>query len=75
MEYQQKSLNLRELIDELWALYFVFIKGLWLSATSLLYMFALLMYTTAQWFFVGSKRLYVKAQDWKPVRPVIFNIE
>lgn len=67
--------TIRELIDELWVLLFVFMKAVMVSVTSVLYAATLFFFVFTRHLFLGTKYLYENVKNWNPIKPEIFEFK
>jgi hypothetical protein len=67
-------LSLRDFDTELWHLYFSFLKGLLLAASSILYLVVLVLFFAVQNGAFAARQFAVWVTDWNPEKPQAFEI-
>ena len=69
-----KRLSLRDFDTELWRLYFCFLKGLLLAASSIVYLVVLILFFVVQNGAFAARKFAVWVTDWNPEKPQAFDI-
>ena len=67
-------LSLRDFDTELWRLYFGFLKGLLLAASSILYLVVLVLFFVVQNSAFAARKFAVWVTDWNPEKPQAFDV-
>lgn len=70
-----KVLTVSELLDQLWELFFVSLRSFALSVTAAIHLVILFLYTFTHHLLTGAKFLHDAVENWRPVRPSVFDTE
>jgi uncharacterized ion transporter superfamily protein YfcC len=71
---RNETIQLSEILDEGWKLYFAVVKGFLLVLTLFVSVLTMIVFGVAQRAFYVARRARTFTEQWVPVRPAIFNL-